>query len=351
MATTPVSDALADRIMPREFSQGDDLSKFIKQCERYFLVRGIKEEKTKENIIFCLLDVDLHKEYEDTEGKATGFEARLRLAFEEPRDILKDLRELLNYRKGTEKAANFIKNVETLVKRVLSHELTEEKLTALCLVHASGSREIEGEVIMKKLEKVDDIKEVILLKEKISEKTEINAVRSYANVTNNSKPRQVNRAPGRSPNNGRQQCYNCNRMGHEAAECRNRKRFECWTCKKEGHISRNCPERKPPTCFACGKVGHIRRECTEVHCSRCQRNGHKASDCFSRLERKQQERYRESPREGRDNRYQHRRIAAIEEDDNYSIEGEMINNIEGDGVTNYPKARAPLVGEIVGAIN
>lgn len=354
MATTPVADPLAERIIPKEFYRGDDLNKFIKQCERYFLVRGTTNEKVKENTMFCLLDVDLHKEYEETEGKVSGFAARLRLAFEEPRDVLHDMRQLLNYRKGNEKSGRFIERVESLVKKLLSHELTEEKLTALFLVHAAGSKEIEEEVVMKKLDKVEDIKEVIKLREKLEEKTmEINTMRSYANVTrNNGQPIKGTMYSERrpTPSNGptrSPRCYNCNRTGHEATNCRTRRPIECWTCKKEGHISRNCPERMPQTCYACGKAGHIRRDCREVQCTRCHRNGHLRANCYTRLERGQEEKNRNS------RNHQYRRIAAIGEGYEEHIEDEeVVNSIQGDEYeTRNPKVRAPLVGEIVGAIN
>ena len=64
MATTPSGDNLADRIIPKEFSKGQDLNRFIKQCQLYFKVRGTKSEKAKENAMYCLLVVDLHPAYE-----------------------------------------------------------------------------------------------------------------------------------------------------------------------------------------------------------------------------------------------------------------------------------------------
>ena len=126
MATMHSADNLAERIIPAEYSKGQDLDRFIKQCQRYFTAKGTKNERAKENAMYCLLDVDLHTAYEKTEGKASGFEKRLRLAFEEQKDLLGDLEQMPNYRKGKEDAADFIQKVRMLVKKVLAHDLSEE---------------------------------------------------------------------------------------------------------------------------------------------------------------------------------------------------------------------------------
>lgn len=355
MATTPNPDPLAEKIIPNEFSRNMDLQRFIKQCERYFLVKGTSE-KAQENAMFCLLDVDLHKEYEATEGKASGFKARLMMAFEEPKDVIQDMKSLLNYRKRGDKAGIFIEKVERLVENLLAHELTKEKLTALFLIHASDSKEVEEEAIMKNVENVDDIKEMIKRREKAEEKFrarhEINAVRSYAETTKDH-PRRKTSQRKDSDFQRKIRCFNCNRVGHMARECRERKRIVCYSCQKEGHIAKECTRRPTPECYACGKIGHIQRECNVVQCNRCNKRGHKSEDCYTK---RRNERYDDTPR--RFNRQGRGRVNAVEEgiydddgsDDQRSEEGERINSVHED-YRQHPKGRAPLGGEMVGAIN
>lgn len=350
MATTShIPELLAQKIIPKEFKKGHDLEKFIKQCHRYFSVKNIIDEKTREDAMYCLLDVDLHEAYEKTEGKVNGFAGRLRQAFEDPKDMLEDLTNMLNYRKGMEKAAEFIQKVDNFVDKVLAHEWTKEKLTALMLVHACGNKEVEKEVVLKKMENVQEIKETILLMEKVEEKLDqVNAVRSYANIVQGAAQggrKQTNKPTNQFQREFRLQCLSCKRVGHDIKNCPSRTAIECWTCGGKGHVSRNCPESKPPTCFACGKLGHIRRECQVVKCSRCGRNGHKMEECYTRLNGTGQNMRRFN---GNFRGYNGKGVNVIEDNDEYI---EELNSIhEEDCKTTYPKDKAPLVGELVGAI-
>lgn len=59
-------------------------------------------------------------------------------------------------------------------------------------------------------------------------------------------------------------CYNCQKQGHIAKDCRQTKSLEmrCYKCKKIGHFANVCrtiPERR--SCFDCNKVGHLQRNC------------------------------------------------------------------------------------------
>ena len=47
---------------------------------------------------------------------------------------------------------------------------------------------------------------------------------------------------------GKPKCFNCNKYGHIAKECRSEKKEHetriCFKCKKEGHIAKNCKEKQ-----------------------------------------------------------------------------------------------------------
>lgn len=79
------------------------------------------------------------------------------------------------------------------------------------------------------------------------------------------------------------QCYNCQKYGHMARDCKKGNPFfhsgrdrptECYNCHKEGHIARECPEgdkreggnredrKKTIECHNCHEVGHFARDCT-----------------------------------------------------------------------------------------
>ena len=56
---------------------------------------------------------------------------------------------------------------------------------------------------------------------------------------------------GRSNDNfkdGKPKCFNCNKYGHMAKECRVKKKEQetrkCFKCDKEGHIAKDCKEKQ-----------------------------------------------------------------------------------------------------------
>ena len=50
MATMPViPEQLLQRILPSEFSRTQDLDKFIKQCQRYFDIKGISRKNQRKH--------------------------------------------------------------------------------------------------------------------------------------------------------------------------------------------------------------------------------------------------------------------------------------------------------------
>ena len=59
--------------------------------------------------------------------------------------------------------------------------------------------------------------------------------------------------------------------------------IKCRNCKTFGHMARDCPnERKGLNCILCGKDTHDSFECNEKLCFKCNKVGHKATECQAR---------------------------------------------------------------------
>ena len=175
MATTP--NSILERMLPKLYGHGDDLEVFINQCKRYFELLN-KSKKNQERLIYGMIDDDLLEEYECT---------ALRMAFGKPVDPIADWINLFQYRRNSENTKIYIQKVKTLVKRALSHPLSEEQLTAKMLVYCCNDSEVTKEAMMRDLEKTEEIEKLMVKIDAVHKvKNErINVVRSYSSVVQN----------------------------------------------------------------------------------------------------------------------------------------------------------------------
>ena len=124
------------------------------------------------------------------------------------------------------------------------------------LITATPKNMVEAVILAQRAEK-------LLSKETISqqnistvEEKTINALQkresrspSRSVSPNKDSPRERSKTPYRQQSPARK-CYNCDRMGHIASECRSNKKFET---KKPNH--------KNVKCHKCGRFGHIANKC------------------------------------------------------------------------------------------
>ena len=76
---------------------------------------------------------------------------------------------------------------------------------------------------------------------------------------------------------------------------KNKEEKKCFNCNKSGHIARNCRkiernDEKVKKCYTCGKGSHEQKECYKNQiCEKCNRKGHTERICRSKkLERKEE---------------------------------------------------------------
>lgn len=267
--STRLPNLVLERIIPQQFRRNDDVEEFIVDCERFFTLGEIPE-KSRAAMMMALIDKELIADYEKTPAEL-DYKERLRGAFAKRSTLMEDLQEALRYRKGDDDAAQFETKITNMVKKIFAHELTVENVTKLLMVHCIDSKETKKEIALRKAETKEAMVEVIKAVDEAEKQCQtVNAIRSYKEVIQNGK------RDGKL-NGGFKRQYPINDR-QEQREAR-----ECWGCGMRGHLNRDCPKKKKPTCFACGEVGHIRRECPRIKCERCQKNGHKTAECYSRI--------------------------------------------------------------------
>ena len=89
-------------------------------------------------------------------------------------------------------------------------------------------------------------------------------------------------------------CFNCQKTGHKAADCRSEKQRPQQRAPSNAHPrpnharnnnergnGRNTPQQFNGNCNACGVAGHRAVDCRKK-CDHCNRTGHKSEKCFSK---------------------------------------------------------------------
>ena len=339
---TPHLDAILGSLLPDRFKLGDNVEHFIKKCNRYFEAGKIPKH-VQYAIVLARLDDCLVEQFEATDAKMS-YEDRLRKAFGQKKSFAQDWMEALSFRRKADPADVYFKKVDKMVENILSHNITKEELTAFFLVHCADDVELEKEIKMRDIEEVDQIKKTVKKLDEVRHKErEVNTVATgewTTIVRGQPKPR----ASERKVDN--RTCYNC---------------------QKSGHIARNCKSEKVVTCYACHRVGHIARNCTNViKCRRCQYRGHHESECYTNLERRGQQ--RSNYKQGTSTiqrRFEHKQGNNRINESRQYFKGQnhrMVNRYnrqvaafeqESDSEYNeeHPKENAPTPGECVGAIH
>jgi len=269
------SDHLISRLIPEHLKKDDDLEMFISNCNRYFKAAGVPDS-LKETLVVTLLSRDLIAVYENTRPAEKGFENRLREAFQVKKSQIEVLREAVEFKRTTESTTEFFAKTRKMAEKIMSFQWTIEEIEKCLLLNCNNDEETRKEIMMRDIKGKEDIQQIIKKMDEVkSDRKQINAVKaSYANITKwNHQPKDKKFSEKRT-------------YGEQRT---------CWNCHEVGHISMQCQKQRDVTCFGCGRKGHIRREC-RIRCTRCDKTGHYADDCFSKV---RHETYFDTTRGGR----------------------------------------------------
>ena len=126
-------------------------------------------------------------------------------------------------------------------KNIIRHTINEEELTTYLLSQNSKDKELEKKVKMRNLETSKNLKTMIRKLDQVrTETNNVIVIRSYGTVVKNH-----NKAGRPTPRVHTQvqtiTCYNCEKPGHGAKECRQPRQPTFYGCRVKGHIRRECP--------------------------------------------------------------------------------------------------------------
>ena len=366
MATTHM-EHFARKMIPEEFRRGDNVETFIEECERYFQYVKLPEAR-QDLTVELMLEKGLRTIYRKIDPTIKGYKDRLRTAFQRKTSIIEDVRNAFEFRQTDEEPESYFLQIDKLVSKIMAHNWTKENLTEHLLVHCSNERSLKREICLNGITGIEGIKGKIekLHESKITE--EVNAMRerrpertiqrSFKDVVVARRPevqRQV-RQGSYGQEKRSLECWTCKERGHVSSQCQRKKVIECYGCGQQGHMKRECPERKIIVCYGCGDQGHIRRDCNKIRCGRCKLGGHKETECYTnmngprfrtrlmeerqRWEGNKDRQYIGTPRDNGRRRENSGYVTYVNEETNDRRNEEEF----------YPNARAPMNGEIVGAI-
>lgn len=266
MATTQV---LINRLVPDVFDGRMDLETFIMDCRRFFDIANI-EENARGLMIKTMINRELIPIYEAVEINITGFEERLRKAFQKPSSLINDMKEIMEYRKGSNTAEKFFEDVNRMTEKLLRHKWDKNELTKYFLIHCVDDKEIQKEIKMRETTDVEEIEKIIKKMDNIMMEEEVAPIKrlTFAEIARGEKKFREYQNKNMRPVNVRV---------NQKPQMKN---IICWTCGQEGHISRNCRRIPNIRCYACNEEGHIRRNCQKIKCDNCHRSGHIEKQCY-----------------------------------------------------------------------
>ena len=339
-----------EELRPTTFRRGDNLERFIKECEEYFEYYFqqefdvAKKKKAQVYMTKILIDRDLRDTYMGVDSTIIDFQERLRIAFGKKSTILEDLQEALTFRQTSETVKDLVVKVNEVVDKIMKGgRLNEEDLKQQLLVNWSKEKKLKKNLCLSKVTNLKETVEVMERLEEVRMKCEpVQAIAGKEGGRMNYRDALMERKPFREH---RPQKWTSDRPGYNVYQRGDiQKKIECWTCHKEGHMSRDCTQRKIVICYHCQGQGHMRKECPKlpnIECGRCRNRGHRAEDCRTNLQRfRNRDTNGYAPRPVRVANNRPGRINAIEEDGD-----------NGSHYEDHPNDYALTEGEIVGALH
>lgn len=355
MATTP---GLQNYIKPpNQLLPNGDLEIFILELKRFFEFTQQPQE-TQEIFTKAFLSVELIQKYEEVQSDYSGYEERLRKAFEPRKNLAMDLDAALRYRKGNDSCTEFFNKVEKLVDNVLRHKLTKPALMLFLMQNAMEDMETKKELKLREVKSVDKAKEVISRMEEIQK--ELSSEQSLASLHENKSYAETVKSPRKTQlyqqnktpifsNSRTNEAVNFN-MPNKSDWKNGTRRFKlqrCWACGEQGHIRAECPNVK---CSQCSKNGHFKYQCWDIRRNSVKTEAYYNGRNYDRNQKQFGSRGQYQSRNQSSDRGPHRRQCNAIYDYEYE-EGELIQQDDMQKDCEQLKGEAPVSRELLGAIN